>query len=179
MFFADDDSVLQRFKTDEPARKERRLKEECSIRFEKKKFKKDRSECQSKKDYSKTHGIEPSEVERRKAAGECLRCAWPSDRKGSHRVKDCVRPTKLDRATASYPKAKEYQKMKVAALELSEEESEDSEDEDSQSDDSEEETEDESEQVSEDEYFDQSQEEEEGEKEEEEGNWWNSPPQSE
>jgi hypothetical protein len=43
----------------------------------------------------------------------------------------------LDKGTASCPKAKEYQKMKVAGIELSEEESEDSEDEDSQSDESE------------------------------------------
>jgi hypothetical protein len=66
--------------------------------------------------YCKTEGIEPSEVERRKAAGEYLSCAWPSDRKGSHRVKDCRRPIKLDKGTANYPKSKEYQRLKVAAV---------------------------------------------------------------
>jgi len=44
----------------------------------------------SKEGYlSKTEGIDSSEISRRKAAGECLRCAWPSDRKGNHRVRDC------------------------------------------------------------------------------------------
>jgi len=56
-----------------------------------------------------------------------LRCAWPSDRKGSHRVKDCIRPAKLDKGTASFLKAKEYQKMKIAAVNLPSENSEDSE----------------------------------------------------
>jgi len=41
-----------------------------------------------RKDYSKTEGIDNSEISRRKAANECLRCAWPFDRKGNHRVKD-------------------------------------------------------------------------------------------
>jgi hypothetical protein len=62
-----------------------------------------------------TEGIAISEVEQRKAAGECLRCAWPSDRKGAHRVKDCLRPIKLDKGTARYLKGKEYQLEKVAA----------------------------------------------------------------
>jgi len=41
-----------------------------------------------RKDYSKTDGIDVSEISRRKAANECSRCAWPFDRKGNHRVKD-------------------------------------------------------------------------------------------
>jgi len=57
--------------------------------------------------YSKTEGLEISELERRKTAGECLRCAWPSDRKGSHTVADCRRPINLDKGTAEYPKAKD------------------------------------------------------------------------
>jgi len=121
--FKTEDSALQRFKTDKPDKKERQFKKRSSTHFEKKKFKKDQSERRSKEDYSKTEGIEPLEIERRKAAGECLRCAWPSDRKGSHRVKDCIRPVKLDKGTASYPKAKEYQKMKIAGLELLDEDS--------------------------------------------------------
>lgn len=70
------------------------------------------------KDIPKTEGIESLELERRKAAGECLRCAWPGDRKGSHRVKDCVGPLKLDKGTEKYPKAKDYQKMNVTRLGL-------------------------------------------------------------
>jgi hypothetical protein len=191
------DSNLRRFKEDKPAKEECRFKKRHDNRFEKKKFKKDQSERRIKKDYSKTEGIEPSEIQRMKAAGECLRCAWPSDRKGSHRVKDCIRgPIKLDKGTVSYPKAKEYQKMKIAGLELSDEESEESEDsededsqsegskdEDSQSGDSKDEdsqsngSEDESEQHSEGEYFDQDESEEE-ERQEEEGNRWDSPAES-
>jgi len=68
---------------------------------------------------SKTEGIDSSEINRRKAAGECLRCAWPSDRKGKHRVADCIRPIKLNKGTAEFPKAKDYQRIKVAAVQLS------------------------------------------------------------
>jgi len=39
---------------------------------------------QQSKDHSRTEGIELKEIERRNIAEECLRCAWPSDRKGSH-----------------------------------------------------------------------------------------------
>jgi len=63
-------------------------------------------------EYPKTEGIRDSEIQRRKQSGEYLRCALPSDRKGSHRVKDCIRPIKLDKGTASYPKTKEYQRIK-------------------------------------------------------------------
>jgi hypothetical protein len=85
--------------------------------LEREKFKRDQSERKSKKDYVKTEAIERSDIDRRKAAGERLRCSWPADRKGSLRVKDCIRPIKLDKGTASYPKAKEYHKMKVAGME--------------------------------------------------------------
>jgi hypothetical protein len=64
------------------------------------------------KDYSKTEGIDKAEIQRRKSEGVCLRCAWPSDRKGTHRVKDGIRPIKLHKGTASYPKGKEYQRIK-------------------------------------------------------------------
>jgi hypothetical protein len=58
--------------------------------------------------YLKTEGIQVIEVERRKSAGECLRCAWPAERKGTHPFKDCIRPIELDTGTASHPKLKEY-----------------------------------------------------------------------
>jgi len=64
----------------------------------------------NQEDYSKTDGIVDSEIQRRKAAGECLRCAWPFDRKGSHRVKDCRRQIKLDKGSAIFPKDKKNQK---------------------------------------------------------------------
>jgi len=61
-----------------------------------------------KKDNSKTAGIDQAEIQRRRSTGECLRCAWPNDRKGNHRVADCIRPVKLDKGTAGLPKAKGY-----------------------------------------------------------------------
>jgi hypothetical protein len=42
------------------------------------------------KDHSKTEGISDTEITRRKETGECLRCGWPADRKGAHRVRDCI-----------------------------------------------------------------------------------------
>jgi hypothetical protein len=65
----------------------------------------------TRKDYSRTEGIEINQIERRKLAGECLRCARPSDRKGTHRVKDCIRSIMLDIGTAGYPRAKDYQRQ--------------------------------------------------------------------
>jgi len=65
------------------------------------------------KDYRRPFGINGSEIQRRKSSGEYLRCAWPADRKGSHRVKDCIRPIKLTEGTATFPKAKEYQQQPI------------------------------------------------------------------
>jgi len=56
------------------------------------------------RDFSKTEGTDASELSRRKAANECLRCAWPSDRKDNHRVKDCRRQIKLTPGTVGFPK---------------------------------------------------------------------------
>jgi hypothetical protein len=55
-------------------------------------------------------GIDGSELQRRKAAGECQRCAWPRDRKGSHKTMDCFRWKRLDKGTAPFPKQKQYKK---------------------------------------------------------------------
>ena len=64
----------------------------------------------TQKDYSKTEGIDVDEISRRKAAGECLRCAWPSDRKGNHRVKNCISQIKLDVGTALSRRNRDHQK---------------------------------------------------------------------
>jgi len=64
----------------------------------------------NQKDHSKTEGIDSSEISRRKAAEECIRCAWPFARKGNHRVKDCHRQIKLDKGTAIFPKDRICQK---------------------------------------------------------------------
>jgi len=58
-----------------------------------------------------TEGICASELQRRQTEGECLRCAWPSDRKGSHRVRDCRRPIKLDNGTAEYKGKKSLREL--------------------------------------------------------------------
>jgi len=126
---------------------------------------------------NKTEGIDSSELSRRRAAGECLRCAWPSDRKGTHRVKDCVRPIKLDKGTATFPKAKEYQKMKVAAVQLSDSTDTDSSETSESSDSSESEEEPENSDDLEEDYLDDSTRSLEQE-EQEEGNWWDSPDES-
>ena len=106
-------------------------------KFKKDWFKnKDRSD---RKTYKESEGIDSSESERMKAAGECLRCAWPSHRKGSHGVKDCKRPIKLDKETASYLKAKEYQKIKLAGMQMDNKEMDSSSEEDSDTDSSSEE----------------------------------------
>jgi len=36
-----------------------------------------------------TEGIDKSELDRTKVAGECQRCAWHWDRKGAHKRMDC------------------------------------------------------------------------------------------
>jgi len=86
-----------------------------SLRVSKKSLRKKdrfkRKQASPIKSHSKLGGIDEEEIQRRKAEGECLRCAWPSDRKGTHRVKDCLRPIKLDKGTAGYPKAKELEEL--------------------------------------------------------------------
>jgi hypothetical protein len=59
---------------------------------------------------TQTEGIDGSELRRRKAAGECQRCAWPQDRKGSHKTLDCFRWKRLEKGTAPFPKKKNYDK---------------------------------------------------------------------
>jgi hypothetical protein len=54
--------------------------------------------------------IQQDELDRRRKARQCMRCAWPTDRKGSHKTIDCYRPVKTDAGTADFPKAKGYQK---------------------------------------------------------------------
>jgi hypothetical protein len=52
-------------------------------------------------------GIDKSELDRRKAAAECQRCAWPADRKGAHKTMDCFRWVRKEVGTVPFPKAKE------------------------------------------------------------------------
>lgn len=80
---------------------------------ERKQFKANRFKERSKRDNSETKGIESSEIERQKVVGKYYRCACPSIGKGSHKVKDCIRPIKLDKGTASHPKDKSYQQPKT------------------------------------------------------------------
>jgi len=160
-------------RSDKPERKQKNRfrKSERRDKKDKHKIKKNRSGPEF--DSTKTEGIDPSEIIRRKPAGECLRCAWPADRKGTHRVKDCQRPIKLDKGTANYPKAKEYQRMKIACMELL---SNDSEEEDSESSESDESDSVDSESSGK-EYLDESEEELEQDPKEER-NWWDSPESS-
>jgi len=69
-----------------------------------------RKRSNPKLSHPKTEGIDKAEIQRRSREGECLRCAWPLNRKGSHRVAECRRPIKLDIGTALFPNSQEYQK---------------------------------------------------------------------
>jgi hypothetical protein len=55
---------------------------------------------------TQTEGIDGSELWRRKAAGECQRCTWPQNRKGSHKTLDCFRWKRLEKGTAPFPTKK-------------------------------------------------------------------------
>ena len=59
---------------------------------------------------TQTEGIDGQELRRRKTAGECQCCAWPQDRKGSHKTIDCFRWKRLEKGTAPFPKNKRYNK---------------------------------------------------------------------
>jgi hypothetical protein len=75
----------------------------------------------SNKTYAEqTEGIDKSELDRRKAAGEYQRCAWPGDRKVAHKTMDCFRWARKDIGTAPFHKAKEYQKLKIGAYDQEE-----------------------------------------------------------
>jgi hypothetical protein len=75
----------------------------------------------TKSGFPSTAGIDPTELRRRKKTGECLRCAWPANKKGVHRVADCKRPIKLDEGTANFPKAKENLKATQAPQQIPDE----------------------------------------------------------
>jgi hypothetical protein len=57
---------------------------------------------------TQTEGIDGLELQRRKAAGECQRCAWPQDRNGGHKTLDCFRWKKIEKGTVPVPKNKKY-----------------------------------------------------------------------
>jgi len=69
-----------------------------------------------------TEGIYKSELDWRKSTGEFQRCAWPADQKGSHKTMDCFRWARKEKGMAPFPKAKEYQKLKVRAYDQEESE---------------------------------------------------------
>jgi hypothetical protein len=53
---------------------------------------------------TQTEGIDGSKLRRRKAAGEWQRCAWPRDRKGSHKTLDCFRWKRFEKGTTAFQK---------------------------------------------------------------------------
>jgi hypothetical protein len=91
-------------------------KESKNKKFKKGNFNKERKGDSSFKE--KIEGIPSDELDRRRKERECLRCAWPADRKGKHNTKDCYRPIKIDKGTADFPKAKAYHKMRIGAVEI-------------------------------------------------------------
>lgn len=122
-----------------------------------------------------TDRIDKSELDRRKAAGEYQRCAWPADRKGSHKTIDCFRWKETDKGTAPFPKANEYQKLKVGGYDQDESEidvytTDDSEEFDSPMSDSEEEEE----EKSDGQMSDSEEDQDEGISKQKYRNWWDS-----
>jgi hypothetical protein len=126
---ARDNLLIKSHDTKERKRRDKddfRISKKYAKPWEDRKDKKDRKSKKFKnrkgKDYEKQsnelEGISEKELSRRRREKECLKCAWPADRKGKHFSRDCRRPIKLDEGTASFPKAKEYQKMRIGALEL-------------------------------------------------------------
>jgi len=69
---------------------------------------------------TQTDGISQDEHNQWKQATECMRCAWPADRKGNHKTMDCCRPDETDTGTGDFPNAKQYQKWRVGACGLEE-----------------------------------------------------------
>jgi hypothetical protein len=61
-------------------------------------------------------GVPQNEIKRRREAKECLRCAWPSDRKGAHRRIKCFQSVKVMNGTADFGKPRTYQKLKVGGF---------------------------------------------------------------
>jgi hypothetical protein len=147
------------------------------------KFRKENNK--SNKTYAEqVEGIDKSELDRRKAAGECQLCAWPGDRKGAHKTMDCFRWQRMEKGTAPFPKPKAYQQLKVGAYEQDEDEDEDEEqidlyttDEESSEDEGKESNDDEEMSDLENECLEEDDEEVQ-EEEDDQGNWWESGPDS-
>jgi hypothetical protein len=96
----------------------KRWKDKMEKKFRKKGNPKDFKKNKESESYKeKIEGRPDKEVDQRRKATECLRCAWQSDRKGVHKTILYYRPIKIDEGTADFPKAKAYQKMKIGAVE--------------------------------------------------------------
>jgi hypothetical protein len=65
-------------------------------------------------------GIPQEELCKKKMALECMRHAWLADWKGNRKTMDYDRLAKSDLGTVNFPKANEYQKLRVGAYELEE-----------------------------------------------------------
>jgi hypothetical protein len=61
-------------------------------------------------------GVPKSEIGRRREAKECLRCTWPSDRKGAHGTMKCFQEVKDTSGMADFVKPRTYQKLKVGGF---------------------------------------------------------------
>jgi hypothetical protein len=69
---------------------------------------------------AQTNGVPQAELDRRKKERECMRGAWPADRKGNHKMMDSFIPVKSEAGTVNLPKQKQYQKLRVGEYELEE-----------------------------------------------------------
>jgi hypothetical protein len=61
-------------------------------------------------------GVPKNEIGRRREATECLRCAWPLDRKGAHGTMKCFQEVKVTSRMADFVKTRTYQKLTVGGF---------------------------------------------------------------
>jgi len=90
------------------------------IPFKEKKFFNQGDKSQTKSFTRQTERVPQHELTERTNAKECMSCAWPADRKESHKAIHCYRAVKTDAGSASFPEPKEYQKVKIGASDLEE-----------------------------------------------------------
>jgi Zn-finger protein len=43
---------------------------------------------------TQTETVQQDELNRRKKVRECMKCTWPADRNGNHKIMECFQPVK-------------------------------------------------------------------------------------
>jgi hypothetical protein len=66
--------------------------------------------------------VPKNEIDRRRNAKKCLRCAWRSNCKGAHGTMKCFQEVKVTTRMADFRKPRTYQKFKVGGFDQLEDE---------------------------------------------------------